>query len=342
MKSISTSLIDTLKDSDLKDITKEWSEVFVDSFLAEEGFKEIPIIGTIIGLFKTGVRFNDTLFVKKLLYFISQINEIPAEERKKVISEIDDSKKFRIKIGEKLLYIIDKCDDHEKSEIIGYLFSKFLDQNIDYDTFLRCSLIIEKCMIDDLKWFVKSDTSSYQMRFDPELFNWGILEFAPLELKIQEKRNSNKGYEITDKDIKLKISSSGNIIRSCLRDYFKKQFSELKLTEMTLVELNNFISPYNQDLEKVDKRERINAFFVDVISEVCNNYVLTESEVKIFFTKVLNITGFYTLRYITREIELVYKEAVNNGNGFNLTRWTKFKKEFVDLHDLKDFKDDRL
>ena len=46
------------------------------------------------------------------------MNSISADECEKVISEIDNSKKYRIKLGEKLLYIIDKCDDHEKSEII--------------------------------------------------------------------------------------------------------------------------------------------------------------------------------------------------------------------------------
>lgn len=121
ISNLATSLTDTLKNSDLQGVTTEWSEVFLDTLLEDGILKDIPIISSIIGIGKTGMKISEMLFMKKLLYFITQVNEIPAHEREKVISEIDNSKSYRIKVGEKLLYIINECDDHEKSEIMGKL-----------------------------------------------------------------------------------------------------------------------------------------------------------------------------------------------------------------------------
>ena len=53
-----------------------------------------------------------------LLKIAPEIKNISATKRRDMINKIDNSGKFRTKVGEKLLYIIDKCEDHEKSQII--------------------------------------------------------------------------------------------------------------------------------------------------------------------------------------------------------------------------------
>ena len=339
---ISTALTTTLKDSDLQGVTTEWSEIFLDNFLAEGVLKEIPIINTIIGIGKAGIKVNEALFLKKLLSFISNINDVSVEERAKMISEIDESHHYRIKIGEKLLYIIDKCDDHEKSALVGKLFNSFLRGLIDYDDFLRCSLVIEKCMVNDLKWFIKDETTTYQMRYDAEFFNWGLLEFAPLELKIAEKRDGKNGYEITEKELKLKISNSGEIIRTHLKEYVNKQFKELKLTEMTYLNLKNYIFALAKENEKVQNKEKLYVNFTDVICEICNNYILNESEIKTVLTDIMIIMGKYTINYITGQVEKKAEEQDINGNDFNLDRWKKFSANFIIEHDIKDYRQNGL
>jgi hypothetical protein len=70
--------------------------------------------GTVIGLGKTAMGIKESLFLKKIIYFISELENISATKRHEMFEKIDNSRKFRTKVGEKLLYIIDKCDDHEK------------------------------------------------------------------------------------------------------------------------------------------------------------------------------------------------------------------------------------
>nr|WP_199001365.1 hypothetical protein [Flavobacterium sp. ASV13] len=328
MKLISTSFSKTLKDSDLKDVTKEWSEVFLDSFLEDGVLKDIPLIGTLIGLGKTGIKINDTLFIKKLLYFISQINEIPAEERQKVISEIDDSKKYRIKIGEKLLYIIDRCDDHERAEVVGSLFGSFLSKKINYDQFLRCSLIIEKCMINDLLWFVKTDRKKFNLIYDPELLSWGILEFAPLQskiVKVQKRAQPGKSeYKLDKNEFKIKISDSGLLLRENLKNYCSKKFDELELNQMNLLQLENYIDSFQNEFKDFQYNYKIEFCTLETIVASCNNWNITDEQFIEISTAMLLVAGKSFIFNVDNEISKINIKLSKEGNDFNFERWSKF------------------
>ncbi|MBS4068029.1 MAG: hypothetical protein KGZ62_05475, partial [Sulfurimonas sp.] len=74
-----------------------------------------------------------------------------------MIDKIDNSKEFRTRVGEKLLYIIDRCEDHEKTQIVARLFAAFIHDRITYQDFLQASSIVERIMLDDLRYFLKHD-----------------------------------------------------------------------------------------------------------------------------------------------------------------------------------------
>lgn len=61
-----------------------------------------------------------------------------------MIEMIDKDERFKINVGEQLLYYIDSCRDHESSEKLGILFKAFLEEIISYDDFMRASNVIEK------------------------------------------------------------------------------------------------------------------------------------------------------------------------------------------------------
>lgn len=186
----SASLTKTLKESDLKDVGVDLAEDLIDSTIQDGVLKDIPILGSLVGLGKTAARVKDVLFLKKVLYFINEVKDIPFTEREKVISEIDNSEKYRLKIGEKLLYILDKADDHEKTLLVGKLFRAFLKQEVNYDTFLRGSVIIDKAIIEDLNWFIENDWEKLSIEEAAEFINWGLFELEPLNIKVKEA-----GYE---------------------------------------------------------------------------------------------------------------------------------------------------
>src|SRR5665647_269195 len=105
IKKLSNSLEETLKVSDLQNVTIELAETFTDTLLNDGLLRDIPIIGTIVGLTKASFSLNERLLIKKLMYFISDLKDIDASKRKKLITKIDNSEKQKIRVGEKLLYI---------------------------------------------------------------------------------------------------------------------------------------------------------------------------------------------------------------------------------------------
>lgn len=337
IKNISKGITTVLKNENLHNIASEFADTLLDAKLAEGILKEIPGPNVLISIFKGYTSIQDTLFLNKLSYFFKEIKDIPVEDREEMINKIDSSASYRTKFGEKILYIIDKCDDHEKAEIIGHLTSKCMRFEIDYDTLLRCISIIDKCILNDLKWFIRSSLNSYDMKNGSEFLNWGLLEFAPLDLKIDAKRNGNTGFEIRDKSLKLQLSESGNAIRKNLNKFLIKKFKELKLRQSDLNYLQAYVLSIAKDHEKENIREKLELNLLDVICEICNNYILTESEAKIVLTDIINIQGKFTIGSTSREVELRYDQVILEGDEFNIARWNKFSEEFIIENNIKKY-----
>ena len=73
-----------------------------------------------------------------------------------MIAKIEKSEDYRHKVGEKLLYIIDRCDDNEKVSYLATAFCAFLKKKIKYGQFLICADMIQKTYIDVLKYFLNA------------------------------------------------------------------------------------------------------------------------------------------------------------------------------------------
>ncbi|MFH6989418.1 hypothetical protein ACHRVW_16885 [Flavobacterium collinsii] len=71
IKKITKSITETLKASDLKGLTVEYGEVILDSFLEEGVAKSIPVLNTLLAVFKTSGTVKDLMFAKKILYFLT-------------------------------------------------------------------------------------------------------------------------------------------------------------------------------------------------------------------------------------------------------------------------------
>lgn len=150
--SFDLSIIGPLSMDGLIDI----SEQSVDDIVDIEIIKQIPIVKTVLGMMQTGLNIRDRLFLKKILAFLSGISHISEKERREMINKIDDSKKYRIKVGEKLLYILDNCDDYINAENVAKLFSSMIGEKIDYEEYLEAARIISRISANELNLFMQS------------------------------------------------------------------------------------------------------------------------------------------------------------------------------------------
>lgn len=233
IQNLSTSLSETLKDADLQSVTTDLAETFSDALLQDGLLKDIPIIGTIVGLTKTAINLKDRLLIKKLVYFISELKDIEQHKRNRLISKIDNSERQKIKVGEKLLYIIDRCEDHITSAYVAKLFKAFLNEKIAYTDFLRGSTILNKIFIYDFEEFINNNDYSVEREiteanpltdFENSLITAGICYTTIGEIKVKDGRNYNSSFKIGDKydaeggNLSIQVSDIGVILGRVFAD----------------------------------------------------------------------------------------------------------------------------
>ena len=207
----SNSLEKTIKDIDLQSVTIGLSEVFLDELMDNGIAKHIPIIGTVVGLGKTALGIKERLFLKKIIYFISELKNIPPDKRRRMIEKIDSSGKFRTKVGEKLLFIIDNCEDHEKAQVIARLFTAFLSQKLSYQEFLRSSSIVERTMLEDLNWFINHKYDDFMYEEVGDLVNSGLFSIEVVDRQDYDHKVPSS-YEL-----RVYLNEIGEKIRNILK-----------------------------------------------------------------------------------------------------------------------------
>lgn len=282
IKKISENITTVLKNEKLQEIATEFTELFVDSKLAEGVLKELPGTNILIGAFKGFTSIQDALFVNKLSAFLKEIKDIPVEEREALVAKIESSEKYRTKIGEKLIYIIDKCDDTEKAQLNAILFKAVALKKIDYDTFLRCALVIERCMLNELQEFILQDEESYSIEYYSDYLSWGLLQFAPFYIELEEissyDEHNNKEYKLNDGNLGLQLSWAGKKIREHLREFVKSNDTTFDITTYTSEEIKNHLNDIFVVYLKDENKHKLENVVRMTLLQMLNNPVISKDD----------------------------------------------------------------
>lgn len=228
---IQDSFDSTLKNTDLQGVVVDIAEVGIDAMFDDGLLRDVPIVGTIAGLAKFGANVRDRLFLQKILTFLNQLKNISPEKRKKMIDSIDASKKFRVKVGEKLLFSIDACNDYEISELVGRLFSAYLEEKVSYDDFLKASAVLEKIAISDFNWFIENGhRPGLDLGDVKDLISSGLFElyYEQVSVRVDEKERTttlmeNKYQTEVDGGMSVHLSSAGETILEVFSDKYEKK-----------------------------------------------------------------------------------------------------------------------
>lgn len=170
---LSTSLVNSILSSHSKQVLMDVTESLLDTVLNEGLLKEIPVISSLYNLGNSAVAFSDRLLSKKILAFLYELENQSAKDIRGLKTKLDENDKFRLKLGDKLLYILDKCDDDEKAAYIAKLFSAYLGNMIDFTDFLRLSKSIDLLTATEIEWFL--DSKEWNYVDDGKLISGGLL-----------------------------------------------------------------------------------------------------------------------------------------------------------------------
>jgi hypothetical protein len=190
------TLENVIKDSELPALAKDYAELAIDGILDDGVLKDVPLVGTIIGVMKFGNSVNKHLSAKKLYKFLFELHSIPLEKRIRKIEEINSSKKYQSSVGEMIFELLEKIESDSKPEIIGKLFRAVIEEKIEYQTYLRLAYIVKSMFYYDLLW-IKENCNGLKVNrnFNDAIGTSGLVD-QDLVNTYEKVKEMNKGRMI--------------------------------------------------------------------------------------------------------------------------------------------------
>ncbi|MDO4803156.1 MAG: hypothetical protein Q4A15_13395 [Prevotellaceae bacterium] len=150
---ISESMRDTIMNGDLSFIG-DLGEVALDTIIDNNVLKEIPIIGTIVGVGKCIETVSNLILANKLRSFIFPIRDTNQEERISAIMKWEEDSKYRMHVGETLLGMINRCDNSLKAGWLSKLFYQMILKWQKSSLFMRSEKILSSLSVMDIQSFL--------------------------------------------------------------------------------------------------------------------------------------------------------------------------------------------
>lgn len=209
--SLSKSLIDSILPTST-DLCIDIADGLLEPVIDMAVLQNIPIVRSIYNLYKSAVSISDRLFLKKLIGFLSELNKIEASEISSFYEAIQTDEKFKRKLGDKLMFIIDKCEDDEKARMNAKIFGAYICKKIDRKDFFALSRAIDFLSKDDIDYLLTSKYWSFSS--DANLITAGLLS---QELTSGDERQDDLGFIIH-----LELSPRGRMLKTILSEFDSK------------------------------------------------------------------------------------------------------------------------
>ena len=177
---IDDSLLKTISDNGANDIISEMSEVTLDSIIQNDLIDKIPIISTLRSVYKISHSISDYLFIQKLLKFLYELRSLSEQEKIEMKLKMESNNKYQNKIGEKLLEIVNKIDDSDKTVTIAKIFKSYINGDIEIHEFMKFCQIVNKSYLPDLMKLTNfARGQSLRSEYSGSLLSMGLLQINP-------------------------------------------------------------------------------------------------------------------------------------------------------------------
>ena len=144
MVPLDEAVISTIETADLTSVIAEYAEIGLDAALGDGLLKEIPVVGTLVGLAKVGMTIRDRMFLDKLLKFLRGLQNVPEEDRRSMVQNLQADPGYGRNVGQHLIELLERLDGHRKPQMIAKVFEAYLSERVDIRTFNQLILAIER------------------------------------------------------------------------------------------------------------------------------------------------------------------------------------------------------
>ncbi|MBX3723284.1 MAG: hypothetical protein KF713_15680 [Turneriella sp.] len=145
MKKIKALIKSLTKNRPVEQLLVDNSEVSLDQVLESGIIRELPIIKNLVALTKAGIGLRDYLYMKRIVRFVQNAENITPEERDEFLKKYGSAD-----FSDDLLLIIEKSDTLQKAAYIGKAFKALLKGAIELKQFKDLSHAINKANTDNL------------------------------------------------------------------------------------------------------------------------------------------------------------------------------------------------
>lgn len=159
-KSLATSMQQTIEYGNLEFIG-DLGELMIDATLNDGVLKEVPILGTIVGVGKCIKNVYDIRFAKKLVVFLIPIKDVDPKKRAEAIKKWEQDKNYRGKVGDTLLGMIERCDDAVKAGWLSQLFCELVLKRGWSRLFMRAEKTLSSLSVMDVQAFLNKTKDNF-------------------------------------------------------------------------------------------------------------------------------------------------------------------------------------
>jgi hypothetical protein len=162
-KNLGLSLIDSVGKPLVDEIGLDLSEVLLDGLLKDGILKEIPIVGTILGMSKAAIRLKDYLFIKKVLKFLAELSSVSFEEKEEFLGKYDGTDEER-ELGETLILCLDRHENFKKPALFAKVFKAYVRNRLTNTQFHILATAIDRAVTQDIETFVELFQQEHDFR----------------------------------------------------------------------------------------------------------------------------------------------------------------------------------
>lgn len=158
--SLATSMKQTIEYSNLE-FVGDIGEIMIDTVLKDGVLKDVPILGTIVGVGKCIKNVYDIRFAKKLIAFLIPIKDVPSEKRIEAIKKWEEDENYKGKVGDTLIGMIERCDDTVKATWLSKLFYELVLKSNFSRLFMRAEKTLSSLSVMDVQAFLNMPKEHY-------------------------------------------------------------------------------------------------------------------------------------------------------------------------------------
>ena len=139
--------------TDICDMVGDLAEVGLDAIMDDGILKDIPIISTVVNLYKIGYTIRERHTIKQLALFVAELNRGRADEskREQLLKKLNsDTQKSKQEI-EYILVVLDSYLEYGKPKMLAKLYMAYLEQRIDWTQFSMYAAILRTLLPQDVK-----------------------------------------------------------------------------------------------------------------------------------------------------------------------------------------------